>query len=354
MHRRSRAARLAVAALGLSIVTSMLAVIPALAGDTRTIHIGSLNGSTVTDGVLTTPNMVSAGESFVVTVRVLNDGPQNINNVQLQIGLDQFPLVDESYSSNVAEFPAAFTGGTTVTDIIAGDDKCNPDPQPTTGPIVCNVGTLGKRKFFDATLLITTAVDLTSLPIKATVKVSENANDANNPGNSDTYAAEGVVSVDARDCTGIFGYLPAGQAKQIDTTGFLGTGCDQAIDLNVPAGQTTNDAVIFTKLIETSATPTTYCVAGATCFGDSFEISVNGGDEVNGYFEVTFVWNDLPDFFNINKAGVVHDGTVIDATKKFECSAKKTVDCWTESVVSGDTWTFTIRLDENGFIRGKG
>ena len=147
MHR-SRTARLAVAALGLSIVTSMLAVIPAFAGDTKNIHIGSAAGA---DGVLTT-TPVSAGQAFLVTVRVFNDGPSNINHGQLQIGSDDVAAVEAQGSATITpEFPVAFTGGATVEDIVVGEPQCTTDAD---GPVVCNVGTLGKRKGFTATLLI--------------------------------------------------------------------------------------------------------------------------------------------------------------------------------------------------------
>lgn len=357
VHRRSRAARLAVATLGLSIVTSMLAVIPALAADTRNIHIGSPNSAGVIpvdgDGILTT-TPVSAGEAFVVSVRVHNDGPQNINNVLLHIGSDGEPAVEAQGSATITPVtPTNLTGGATVASILAGGDKCKADEAPDDGRIVCDVGTLGKRKGFIATLLIN-APNTGDLHLKATVKVSENAND--NGANTDTFAAEGSVAVAARTCEGLFGYLPAGQAKNLTTVGLTGD-CDERITIDLKGETTNQNAVIFAEY-EPADDGSDFCGTGTTCFGNAFEIGVNDGEKVDGYIEVTLFWADLPDGFNINKAGVFHDGetkdVLIEATKKFECSAKKLTDCWTESVVSGDTWRFTFRIPENGFIRGKG
>ena len=330
--------------------------VPAFAADTRSITIGSLNGSAIDNGNLTT-TPVSEGEQSLLVVSVKNGGQQTINNVQFKVGLDGLPLVDESYPTTptIPEFPEAFTDGSSLTVVSTSPAKtCL---QPTSGPVSCDVGSLAKGKSFTITLLLT-AGTADVLDLKATVKVAENANDNGGAANLDTFAAEGAVDILEPGCGGLQGYLPAGLAKQLDTTGFLGTGCDQAIDLIVPLAATNKNAVVKALLVPLGDTDTTtHCTSGTSCFGDAFEISVNDGTKVNGYIEVTLVWNTLPDGFNINKAGIVHVGAsktvTIDTSKKSQCTAQKTTDCWTESVYTGETWTFTVRFPENGFIRGK-
>jgi hypothetical protein len=352
-HRR-KASLLATLMAG---VLLLAGAAPAFAGDTRIITIGSLSGGAISDGTLTT-TPVSAGEQALLVVSVKNGGQQTINNVQFQVGLDGRPSIDESNPppASLPDFPVAFTDGSTLTVVSTNPVKtCQPAPGvPASGPVSCAVGSLTKGKSFTITLLLT-AGTAGVLDLKATVKVSENANDSGGAANIDTFAAEGAVNVAAPSCTGLFGYLPAGLEKHLATTTL---GCDQAIDLFVPVAATNKNAVIRAVLNDLGATDTTTsCLSGISCFGDAFEISVNDGTKLDKSIEVTLVWNTLPAGFNINKAGIVHIGAtktvVVDTSKKSECTTTKLTDCWTQSVYDGTTWTFTVRFPENGVVRGK-
>jgi hypothetical protein len=339
-YRISRAATLGAA---LAIVSTLvLGSVTALAGNTRGIEINSAGAN---PGVLTT-TPVSAGQDFLLNVTVTNAGGQTLNHGTVVIGRDDLPAVAEAQPQTAITptYPVAFTDGTTI---VSSTPACSkPDAN---GPLTCTFGTLTKGKSFSVDLVINAANS--DLALKATTKVAENAND--NGANIDTFAAETVVDVLAPSCSGLFGYLPLGQAKQLTTSGLS---CDQAIDLKVPAGATTKSTIISTGLVS-EPTSSSDCGGASTCFGDAFSISVNDGAKVNGYIETTFVWASVPSGFNINKAAVVHIGAtktvVISTANKDKCSANKTTNCWVSSSFDGTTWTFTVRFPENGLIRGK-
>ena len=340
-YRLSRVAPIG-AALAL---ISMLALgsVTALAGNTRNITIGSPGAAAGT--LTTTP--VSAGQEFLLQVTVSNAGPQNINHGTLVIGLDDLPNVAEAQPQTAVTptYPVAFTDGTTV--VSSDPTTC---AHPAGGPVTCDFGTLAKKQSFSVSLVIT-AGSAGNLPLKATTKVAENAND--NGANNDTFAAESVVAVGAPTCAGIFGYLPAGQAKQLSTTALS---CAQGIDLNVPAAATTKSTVISTKL-KSEANGSGDCAGATTCFGSAFDISVNDGAKVTSYIETKLVWTGLATNFNVNKAAIVHIGAsktvTITTANKDKCTAQKTTNCWVSSSFVGTTWTFVVRFPENGLIRGK-
>jgi hypothetical protein len=352
---------LSVAAATLLGAALLAAPVSAGRNTSKGILIGSSDGTGISDpgpdgtghATLTfTP--VTAGELSYFDVVVENAGGQNINNVSLSVGYDSDTRDESARPVSVdltPSFPVEFPASSGVT--IANFDHQQGDvctlAAADVGPINCTVGTLRKNDSFTLHVLLLTTTE-GPVPIKAVTKVSENTND--NGGNQDTFAAEGVLAVAGASCDSIAGWLPAGLAKQFGTASLDCAG--QALDASVPDGGTTKDTVF--SLATHAVGPNDYCAAGYTCYGDAFELSVNGGSSLSSgtFMTVSIVFHNVPSSYTtVNKLVIIHDGTVISTKKQDQCTSKRTNNCWTgtPTLIDG-TFSIQIELTKNGFIRG--
>lgn len=191
MHRRSRAARLAVATIGLSIVTSMLAVIPAFAGDTRLVEIGS-TVDCATPRPLDSPGglvatAVSSGQLTNVDLSTKNCGGQNLNNITLTVGAQAF-VNGQPQWDNLA---IPFSDGTTVFEVYGTDAKtCKTNGAETL--LTCTTKSLRPGQGLDINVVLRAPTSGTGIAVYAAIKVAENTND--NGANEDTF--EATVSQD--------------------------------------------------------------------------------------------------------------------------------------------------------------
>ena len=210
MHRRSVPHRWLALATGLATVLALTgSAVPALAGNTRSVAVGSAG-----DGLLPSVT-VSAGESIVFPLTIKNTGRQTLNNVMLSVGRDGLPLVVEKnpQTAVVPQPPIDLPSGVTISDNgTGGVGVCTGGARLT-----CTIGTLAARDDVEITVTIssTEAAAAAAIPTKAVVTVAEIGNDQGS--NTDTFAAEGSLNLLPFSCDSISAYRTNGQPKLVST-----------------------------------------------------------------------------------------------------------------------------------------
>jgi hypothetical protein len=324
VHRRSRTNRWLTFAAGLAILTLSGSAATALAGNTRSVTVGS-----PTDGQLPSVTL-SAGESIIFPIRVTNTGRQTLNNVLLVVGQDGLPLVDEKdpQTAVVPQRPIDLPTNVTITDGGTGGNLCTGG-----ATLSCQIGTLGARKSFDITVTITStrAAAAAIVPTKAVVTVAEIGNDQGS--NVDTFAAEGSLNLLAFSCDSISAFRTNNQSKVVSTcavTDPLETSGQSAI-ITLPARLSAiglNDNLA-------QACP----AALATCYGNAAVEAQIDADTTSD----TIAWVidvKLAPGANVNvlKVVVYHEDdagnvTLIPLTKKDACKTATQTNCGAAQII---------------------
>lgn len=346
MHRRSTPKRWIAFATGLVTIVALVgSAVPAMAGNTRTVTIGS--GS---DGALPVVT-VSAGESIIFPLTVRNGGRQTLNNIQLAIGQDGLPQVVEKtpQTAVVPQAPIDLPAGVTMTDNGTGGGGC------TGGATLrCAIGTLGARSTFEITVTVssTRAAAAATIPTKAVVTVAEIGNDQGS--NADTFAAEGSLNLLAFSCDSIAAFRTHGQSKVVSTcavTDPLETN-GQSASIALPAHLSSialNDAVAQACPAQLDS-----CYSSAAVEADI----------ANDATSDTLTWVldlELASSANVNvlKVVVYHEDdegnvTLIPLTKKNACKSAGQVDCGAAKILEVDgvrILRVTIQTAGNGKVR---
>jgi hypothetical protein len=310
------------------------AAVPAFAGDTRNVFVGS-PGPDAVDGLLVfTP--VSAGQQTKTDVLIDNGSPSTMNKTTLSIGA--FPAA--------APLPA----GVTIEGKFGLDkDACSIATDKLSA--TCDFGNLRSGKSKSVSFIFgianggTTAIDIA-------VKVKETVND--NGANKDTFHATADLTVGATTCDSIATFVPPGQAKQVTTAGATGTNCiSQVTALDIPG----LPAGASVQVSEDDTDPT--CVAsGKSCFGAKSVANVNDGDPVNLVWSITWLNSTIGTPIQEQKLGVVHvedDGDIvlIPNTNAGRCgnSPSKT-NCIVSVTVGATTTTIVFKTPSNGYVKG--
>ena len=346
MHRRSTPNRWLAFAAGLVTVLALVgSAVPAMAGNTRTVAVGSAS-----DGELPILT-VSAGESVIFPLTVRNTGRQTLNNVQLTVGQDGLPLVVEKnpQTAVVPQAPIDLPAGVTITDGDTGDGLC------TGGATLrCAIGTLGARASFEITVTVSSTRDAAAatIPTKAVVTVAEIGNDQGS--NVDTFAAEGSLDLLAFSCDSIAAFRTHGQSKVVSTcavTDPLETN-GQSASIALPAhlsGVALNDA-----LAQACPAQLVSCYSNAAVEADIQDDSTN--DTLTWVLDL-----ELAPGANVNvlKVVVYHEDdagnvTLIPLTKKNACKSTTQVDCGVAQIIQidgVDILRVTIQTAGNGKVR---
>ena len=335
-HRRSRFAILATT-LALA-VASVAAAGPVAAGDTRDIFVGSPGSD---DGVLTFTG-VSSGNATSTRIFIDNNTNATMNKATLTVGT--FPATPLPNGLSVAG-AYAFGGGSCS---IADDESS----------ATCDLGNI-RGKTGDRTVIIvldvTSAAGTISLPATLdsghfALKVNETVND--NGANRDTFFAGGSITVGETTCDNVATFVAPAQAKQVSTA------CDdvQSTALSIPSLQ-------FGAAVQIAEVADASCAGNLKCFGQASTANVNDGASVNLVWSITWNNANLPNGFNVRKAGVIHfldavngGGTVvIPNTNAGQCGNNANKTNCIVSFEKGDTTTTVIfRTPSNGKIKGFG
>jgi uncharacterized repeat protein (TIGR01451 family) len=345
VHRRTAPSRwLALAAALATVVALVGSAVPALAGNTRAVTIGSAG-----DGLLPSAT-VSAGESIVFPLTIRNTGKQTLNNVRLSVGQDGLPLVVENIPQTgvVPQAPIDLPGHVTISDNDTGGGVCSGGAR-----LSCTVGTLNARASFAITVTITSTEDAAAavIPTKAVVTVAEIGNDQGS--NVDTFAAEGSLNLLAYSCDSISAYRTNGQAKLVSTCpvtdpdNLNGQSASVLLPLHLSAIGL-NDAV-------DEACP----IQLATCFSNAAVVATIVGDATGD----TIKWIldvELAAGTNVNltKVVVYHENdegvpNLIELTKKNACKTITQKDCGVAEIVVIDgiqILRVTIQTEGNGKV----
>ena len=346
MHRRSVATRwLALATTVATVLALVGSAVPAMAGNTRTVTVGS-----AADGLLPSVT-VSAGESIMFPLTVRNVGRQTLNNVMLAVGQDGLPLVVEKnpQTAVVPQPPIDLPAGVTLTDSGTGGGLCSGGAQ-----LSCTIGTLAARASFEITVTVssTRTAAAATIPTKAVVTVAEIGNDQGS--NTDTFAAEGSLNLLAFSCDSISAYRTHGQSKVVSTCAVTDpeNANGQSATITLPAHLSTialNDALA-------QACPSQL----ATCYSNAAVEASIQDDAAND--TLTWVLDlKLAPGANVNvlKVVVYHEDdagavTLIALTKKNVCRSATQTNCGIAEIVEIDgveVLRVTIQTPGNGKVR---
>jgi hypothetical protein len=333
---------------------------PALAGNTRDVYIGDPGGTT--SGSLTYTPTVPGGLT-AVDVQVRNDGGQTLNHASLYGGYaadaaPENPLFPKPDGASLASGLTFVTwyGPSGVHCTIGPDGDGNADRS-----LDCDLGSLP---------------GLTSKTVRVIVRVPATAGtfatwfgayfaEGNQTGtNQDNFYASGSITSAAATCTAgsnrAANYFLPGATVALTSANCGGTGTQGSLaSRNAVGGQGGFGSLTVTGSI-------TDCPAGYTCFGDGVEADILDGGPVPGGLAWTVTW-----YGTRSLGGVVHfwdsylagdpdrgdDYTTIPFSKKFQCSAKRTTDCWvsvTSSKANATPLWFkaTFVTETNGKGRG--
>ena len=337
-HRRSR---LGILATVLTIVAASLAAVgPVTAADTRDVFFGSPGGD---DGALTFTG-VSSGNATSTRIFIDNNTNATMNKATLTVGT--FPATALPSGLTVAG-AYAFGGGSCS---VAGDGSS----------ATCLLGNI-RGKTGDRTVIVVLNVSATAgtISLPATLdsghfalKVNETVND--NGANRDTFFAGGSIAVGETTCDSVATFVAPGQSQPVSTES--GTCNPQSTTLSIPSLQY-GAAVQITEEADTS------CAGTLKCFGQASRANVNDGASVNLLWTITWDNANLPNGFNVRKAGVIHfldavngGGTVIiPNTNAGQCGNNANKTNCIVSFEKGDTTTTVIfRTPSNGKIKGFG
>jgi len=312
----------------------LAAAVPAFAGDTRNVFVGSpgVPEPGVDGRLVFTP--VSAGQQTKTDVLIENNSPSVMNKTTLTIGT----------------FPApSLPNGVTI-DGKFGDDHGACSIAGDKRSATCNFGTVRSLDDREVSFIFGIA-NGGSTEIKLAVKVKETVND--NGANVDTFFASSILAVGATTCDSIATFVPPGQAKPVTTAVGSGTDCiPQVTTLNIPN-------LPEGASVEVSEVADTSCPAsGKSCFGAKSVANVNDGDDVDLVWTITWLNSTIGTPLNANKLGVVHVDdenvpTLIPNTNAGRCGNSPTkTDCIVSVTVGETTTTIVFKTPHNGYVKG--
>jgi hypothetical protein len=313
-------------------VLLLATAVPALAGDTRSVFVGSPNadGSPGVDGSLTFTK-VSTGGATKTNLLISNDSNATMNKTTLSIGTFPAPTLPEGVT-----IKAIFGADATATNCpIAADARS----------AICSFNNLasGKQKNVSILFGIATAGDKA---IELAVKVKETVND--NGANKDTFVAKATAAVDGASCDSVATYTAPNTADSVSTEA---EGCvPQSTKLDIP-GLTNGAEVQVGEEADSS------CATGLTCFGIASTATVNNGGAVKLVWTITWSSATLPNNFNLKKLVIIHtNGAQVDKianTNQNQCgnSATKT-NCIVSAGFVGTNLVVSFRTPNNGKIKG--
>jgi hypothetical protein len=326
--RRHRASLLATILSGAMLLAG---AIPAFAGDTRNVFVGS-PGTGGGDGVLTFTE-VSTGGATKTDVRIANDSNATMNKTTLSIGIAPADFLPAGVT-----IKAIFGPDRTATNCPIAADKLS---------ATCSFGNLaaGKEKNISVLFGISTPGDKA---ISMTVKVKETVND--NGANKDTFVAAGTAAVNGASCDAAATYTQPNTAETVTTEA---AGCfPQSTTLKIPSNLTNGAEVQIGESTDAA------CDTGYTCFGAASNANVNDGAPVKLEWTVTWSTSILPNNFNLKKFTALHfedDGDIIKIanTNQGKCGNNlNATNCLVSVTISGDTLVAIFRTPTNGKIKG--
>ncbi len=346
MHRRSAPNRWFALATGLATILALAgSAVPAMAGNTRSVTVGS-----AADGQLPSVT-VSAGESIIFPLTIRNTGRQTLNNVMLAVGQDGLPLVDEAnpQAAVVPQAPTDLPDGVTISDNGTGGGLCSGGAK-----LSCTVGTLSARASFEITVTVssTRTAAAATIPTKAVVTVAEIGNDQGS--NTDTFAAEGSLNLLAFSCDSVSAYRTHGQSKVVSTC--AATDPDnlngQSATITLPARLS---AISLNDALAQACPPQL-----ATCYSNAaVEASIQDdstGDTLTWVLDLR-----LAPRANVNvlKVVVYHEDdfgnvTLIPLTRKNVCRTASQTDCGVAEILVIDgteVLRVTIQTPGNGKVQ---
>ena len=346
MHRRSIPNRWFALATSVATVLALAgSAVPAMAGNTRTVTVGS-----AADGLLPSVT-VSAGESIIFPLTVRNTGKQTLNNVMLAVGRDGLPLVVEKnpQTAVVPQPPIDLPAGVTITDNGTGDGRCSGGAQ-----LSCAVGTLGARDAFEIVVTVssTRAAAAATIPTKAVVTVAEIAND--NGSNADTFAAEGSLNLLAFSCDRISAYRTNGQSKVVSTCAVT-----DPDNLNGQSATVTLPAHLSAIVLNDAVAQACPALL-ATCFSNAaVEANIEADSTSDSLIWVLDLRLAAGAKLNTDKVVVYHEDdagtvTLIPLTKKNACKSTGQTNCGVAALVEIDgtqVLRVTIQTAGNGKVR---
>jgi len=324
-HRR----RGSLAAALLSGAMLIAAAVPAFAGDTRNVFVGSPGAA---DGTLVFTE-VSAGQQTKTDVFIENGSPSTMNKTTLSIGA--FPAA--------APLPAGVTidgkFGANAGQCSIAADKLS---------ATCDFGNLRSGQSKSVSFIFGIA-NAGTPDIDIAVKVKETVND--NGANADTFHASARLTVAGAGCDSVATFVAPGQAKHVTTAN--ATNCTpQTTELDIP-GLPAGATVKVSEITDTS------CVAsGKSCFGAKSVANVNNGATVSLVWSITWLNSTIGTPIQEQKLGVVHvedDGDIvlIPNTNAGRCgnSPSKT-NCIVSVTVGATTTTIVFKTPSNGYVKG--
>jgi hypothetical protein len=341
------------------LATSIL-VMSASAGDSRHVIIGSsADGVSPADGVLPTGITISGGEIIPFVLTVKNDGKQTLNNVVLTLGKDGLPSIKEANPQRtvVPALPTFLPTGVTVT--ASGTDATTAGCDAGGQLLTCTIGTLTAQQTLNINVTIgtdaVTTPTLGRVDIKAVVTVAEIGND--NGANTDTFAAEGFITVRAFSCESVAAYRPGPDRKTVSTCalGVTGNSNFQSASVTIPSK--------FTQVTLTEQGDA--CPTGFTCYSSLVTAAVVGdvpSDVIAWTITVNLTDNGLGKP-NLQQLVVVHYNDLgdpspvggISLAKKNACSPTKLVNCgnaFLTTAPDGDSiLNIYVQTEGNGGIR---
>lgn len=349
---RMRLGRLGTVAVSAMLSVTLLGVGSSFAANSRDVDFGSpgayggdVSGTTLIPGALVfSPVTASSDASHpgrtAVQVEIHNAGGQTLNHVKFAGGdvADVLPY-NPDFTVQGTDPPAPHPSGPSFPT----DTSLNAVFPPTgcsytSGGVLCDVGTLAANTSKTYTLVFTppqTAGEVRHIWLTASWAEGWSSSGTN----ADYAFAEGDIHVAAAGCTTPTSsyFLPneiVGLASGLQT-------CDQAQTANVGSGKKLdpNGFGTFAQVGVDSNVATDWCPTGFsyTCYGSTVSVEILSGDPVPGGVLWTIKW-----YGTKSLGGVVHfwdsydasdplhsaDYTTIPFTKKFQCSASRTTDCW--------------------------
>ncbi len=353
MHRK-QLRRLAGALVAASIGAVALAG-PAGAANTRLVYVGNPGGTAATAegyGYLDNYTAASAGRLTAVDIQVRNDGGQSLVHASLYGGSTAdakpfnplFPPPAGQALAAGQTFAGVFvTSGTGVSCAITPDAL----------GLSCDLGSFSGNSAKSIRVIIQTAA------AGGTYSnwFSTYLNEGNTTGtNQDNFYAVGSYSTVARSCSGTnsdAGWFLGGNKVTLASLD-CGTGTKGSLSSRNALGTAGGLGTM------TISGPVDCTAIGYTCYGDTVTASILGGTAVPGGLQWDITW------YGTNRmSGAIHfldtyngkKGTydVIPFTKKFQCSARLTTNCWTlieaSKATASPLWFHAIFITSNN---GKG
>lgn len=288
------------------------------------------------------PGLTANGANVVYQVTITNNGPSNISTLYLATSRADVPV----YLVNDSARPDACQSGTTAR-------------------LFCSFGTLTDGQAVSITVGYKT-------PGKGA---------AYNPGflgstNGDTGSDRGhnshgddLVPVNPTDCTEATPTLPCVTTMLSSSKDYAGGfGLSRAsVNTDTRLGSTNDQYTIvvppapnLVTTIDDSPGDTTSCPAGYTCVGEWSRVKVRSLDHYNDQvqtfplFEVTLGIRASLVSGGADSIKLVHitdDGTVVVMTQDTPCGTNGPLNCLSVEK-TGNTYTLTTWVDQNGHLRG--